>query len=58
MKSKHHRESDKKLTLKAILRRFDEWNDADDLPAGTTGLAENLFRKTNAHFSAPTAPKK
>ena len=50
LETKHGRDLDKNLVMKEILRRFDGWSTSRDLPAGTVGRAEKLFRSINRAF--------
>ena len=52
LQDKHARkELDKGLIMKEMFKHFDEWKDASDLPSGTAGRAEKLFKKINKSFS-------
>lgn len=52
MKEKYEREFDKSKIVAEMLRRFDRWREAKDLPAGTADRAEQLFKTINAAFDA------
>ncbi|WP_210161406.1 AAA family ATPase [Bradyrhizobium sp. STM 3843] len=47
-----HKELDKRRVMAEILRRFDGWRSVADLPSGTSGKAEKLFKIINDAFSA------
>lgn len=44
------RELKKKDVITEMLKDFDSWTKVSDLPKGTAGNAENLFKKINAAF--------
>ena len=45
-----HKELDKRRVMSEILRRFDDWEKASDLPKGTLAKAEKLFKAINKAF--------
>jgi hypothetical protein len=45
-----HKELDKRRVMSEILRRFDDWEKASDLPKGTVAKAEKLFKAINNAF--------
>lgn len=45
-----HKEFDKRRVVAEILRRFDDWKTASDLPRGTATRAEKLFKTINSAF--------
>jgi hypothetical protein len=53
--SAHNRRLEKRLILTEMLKRFDTWNSADDLPQGTANSAEKLFAAINRAFAGPEA---
>lgn len=50
IKRKYGYEFDKSRVVQEILRRFDGWREAKDLPRGTADKAEQLFKTINAAF--------
>ena len=51
LRRRHGREElDKGMVMSEMLRRFDEWQTADDLPPGTAEKAETLFKRINRAF--------
>lgn len=50
MRSKFGYEFDKGRVVAEMLKRFETWRRAEDLPAGTAGRAEQLFHTINAAF--------
>ena len=46
----HGKSLDKRLVLAEILRQFDVWESADQLPKGTADNAEKLFAAINRAF--------
>ncbi len=52
MHSKYGYEFDKSRVVAEMLKRFDSWIEAKDLPSGTAERAEQLFRTINAAFGA------
>lgn len=51
LKDKHSRSLDKKLVMKEMMKRFDEWEKVSDLPGDTANKAEKLFKSINAVFN-------
>lgn len=51
LKAKHNRKLDKKLVMKEMMKRFDEWKKVSDLPGDTANKAEKLFKNINAVFN-------
>lgn len=52
LKSKYsHKELDKRRVMGEMLKQFDTWNSAADLPKGAAATAEKLFRSINATFA-------
>ena len=55
LKSRHGlKDLDKSRVLREILRRFDSWAGANDLPPGTADRAESLFSAINKTMSETT----
>jgi energy-coupling factor transporter ATP-binding protein EcfA2 len=50
LKAKYRYEFDKSRVVAQMLRRFDGWREAKDLPPGTAEKAEQLFKTINATF--------
>jgi len=50
MKKKYGYDFDKSRVVAEMLRRFDGWREAKDLPPGTADLAEQLFKTINTAF--------
>jgi hypothetical protein len=50
-KQKYGYEFDKGRVVAEMLRRFDNWREAKDLPLGTADRAAQLFKTTNAAFN-------
>jgi hypothetical protein len=50
MKMKYGYEFDKGRVVAEMLKRFDKWREAKDLPTGTADRAEQLFKTINAAF--------
>jgi hypothetical protein len=50
MKKKYGYDFDKSRVVLEMLRRFDGWREAEDLPPGTADKAEQLFKTINAAF--------
>lgn len=46
-----HKELDKRRVMEELLRRFDGWESASDLPNGTVAKAEKLFGAINKAFA-------
>jgi hypothetical protein len=46
-----HKQLDKRRVMSEILRRFDQWENASDLPKGTAAKAERLFVAINRAFT-------
>lgn len=57
MQSVHGKSLDKRLVLAEVLRQFDGWESADNLPKGTADNAEKLFAAINRAFSEEQAKK-
>ncbi|MBK8840783.1 MAG: hypothetical protein IPO30_19455 [Hyphomonadaceae bacterium] len=51
LKAHHNRDLDKRLILGEMLKRFDTWNTAEDLPKGTAKAVEKLFAAINRAFA-------
>jgi hypothetical protein len=51
-----HKELDKRRVMSEILRRFDGVSRVADLPKGTAGRAEKLFKAINRAFGADSPP--
>lgn len=47
-----HKELDKRRVMGEMLRRFDKWQKASDLPRDAVTKAEKLFKAVNAAFAA------
>lgn len=47
----HGRKLDKRMILSEMLKRFDAWSSAKDLPSGTQKNAEKLFASINKAFA-------
>lgn len=50
MKKKYDYDFDKSRVVAEMLRRFDGWREAKDLPPGTADMAEQLFKTINTAF--------
>jgi hypothetical protein len=50
MQAKHQREFDKTRVVAEMLKRFDTWSEAKDLPPHTAEKAERLFKTINNAF--------
>ena len=50
MKQKYGYEFDKGRVVAEMLKRFDNWREAKDLPPGTADRAAQLFKTINAAF--------
>lgn len=50
-----HKELDKRRVMAEILRRFDGWEKASDLPKGTAARAEKLFNAINNAFGGASS---
>ncbi len=50
MKKKYGYDFDKSRVVAEMLRRFDCWREAKDLPPGTADMAEQLFKTINTAF--------
>lgn len=50
MKKKYGYDFDKSRVVAEMLRRFDGWREAKDLPPGTADMAEQLFKTINTAF--------
>lgn len=50
----HHSELDKRRVMGEMWKRFDQWKTVADLPTGTVGRAEKLFKTINTLFAAGT----
>ncbi len=50
-----HKELDKRRVMAEILRRFDSWENASDLPKNVAGRAESLFKAINKAFGDENA---
>jgi hypothetical protein len=50
MKTKYGYEFDKGRVVEEMLKRFDNWSEARDLPAGTVERTEQLFKTVNSAF--------
>jgi hypothetical protein len=50
MKDKYGYEFDKGRVVAEMLKRFDNWREAKDLPPGTAESAQQLFKTINAAF--------
>lgn len=50
MKNKFGHDLDKSRVVAEMLKRFDAWREAKDLPPGTADMAEQLFKTINTAF--------
>jgi hypothetical protein len=50
-------ELDKGLMMNQLMKHFDNWKTASDLPVGTADCAEKLFKSINASFAEPSVNK-
>ncbi len=52
-----YKELDKRRIMNVMLKEFDTWKSADDLPQGTAKKAEKLFKTLNEAFEVSISPE-